>query len=300
MQKLFRTLKTRKAREIGTGYLFLLPAFSFLIVFVAIPAIWGMLLSFTKWDMVMPPRFVGLEQWINVFNSREARTSIGVTLGIVFTSAPIALVIGLGLALLLDKLPFMKVFYRTAFFAPFVATLTAVSYVWCDLFNTQHGFINYVLEAIGMQPVSWLIYPATARISIAIVLIWQNLGFNMLMCLAGLQSLDQTYYEAAVVDGAKRRHLLFHITIPLLSPILFLLAINMIISGFQLYDSVYVITAGGPGYSTATMVYFIQRMAFRNYNIGLASALSVVLFIFIAISTLIMWKIQNRWVHYGD
>jgi multiple sugar transport system permease protein len=185
-------------------------------------------------------------------------------------------------------------------FAPFVATLTAISFVWSDLFDLNYGFFNYLLSLIGHAPVAWLSYPETARFAIAIMLIWHNIGFNMLVFIAGLQGIDNTYYEAAIVDGARPIRIFFRITLPLLSPITFFLLINMIIRGFQIYESVYVLTAGGPGYSTSTLVYFIYRTAFLNFNVGLASAMSMVLFILIGICTIVMWTLQKRWVHYGD
>jgi multiple sugar transport system permease protein len=293
-------LQTRRVHEMLAAYTFLLPAFLFLMIFVAIPAVWALILSFCRWDMISPPRFAGLAHWIKVFSSDETKTSIFTTLLIVLLSSPVSIAIGLILALLLDRLPFGKTLYRTIFFVPFVATLTAVSFVWSDLFDTQNGIFNYLLSLIGLDPVPWLIYPGPARLAVSIVLIWQNVGFNMLVFLAGLQGLDQTYYEAAIVDGAKARHVLLYITVPLLSPITFFLTINMIIRGFQLYESVYVLTAGGPGYSTSTLVYFIYKTAFSTFNVGLASAMSMVLFILIGIFTLIMWSVQSRWVHYGD
>lgn len=292
--------RSRSVREMTAAYLFLSPAFVFLIIFTAIPSVYALVLSFCKWDLITSPKFVGLAQWVKAVSSREATTSIGVTLGITMASAPIALAIGLWLAIMLDKLPFGKVLFRTAFFAPFVATLTAVSFVWSDLFNTTNGYFNYILQQIGLPPVGWLIYPLAAQISVSVVLIWQSIGFNMLLFLAGLQGIDQTYYEAAVVDGAKGRDIFWHITLPMLSPTTFFLLINMIIRGFQLYESVFILTAGGPGYSTTTLVYFIYRAAFKNYNIGLASALSMVLFVLIGITTMIMWRLQNRMVQYGD
>lgn len=293
-------LRNRQSRESLAAYCFLLPAFAFLIIFVAVPSIWAFFLSFTRWDMIGTPHFVGFEQWAKVFQSSETRTSIFTTLLIVLLSSPIAIVIGLLLAVLLDKLPAGNRVYRTIFFAPFVATLTAISFVWADLFDTQNGLFNYLLGMLGADPVPWLTYPTPARLSVAIVLIWQSVGFNMLVFLAGLQSIDYSYYEAAIVDGAKKPRMFFNITLPLLSPITFFLVINMIIRGFQLYESVYVLTGGGPGYSTSTLVYFIYTTAFSNYDVGLASAMSVVLFILIGIFTMLMWRVQKKGVHYAE
>ena len=294
------SLRTRKSREAMAAYGFLLPAFVALVIFVAVPAVWAFALSFTRWDMISSPRFVGLSQWVRVFESTAPKTSVITTLIIVGLSAPIALAIGLALAVLLDKVRRGKILYRTIFFMPFVASLTAVSFVWADLFDTQNGIINYYLSQIGIDAVSWLIRPASARIAVSIVLIWQSVGFNMLIFLAGLQSIDDSYYEAAIVDGANGWQRFTRITLPLLSPYIFFLVINMIIRGFQVYESVYVLTAGGPGYSTSTLVYFIYTTAFRNYNAGLASAMSMVLFALIGFFTLLTWKFQDRWVFYAD
>ncbi len=293
-------LTARKSREALAAYGFLLPAFVVLTVFVAIPAVWAFVLSFMRWDMIGTPRFAGFSQWLRVFQSTAPRTSVITTLLIVAMSSPVSILIGLVLAVLLDKVRRGKIIYRTIFFMPFVASLTAVSFVWADLFDTQNGIINYYLSLIGLNPVSWLIRPTPARLAVSIVLIWQSVGFNMLIFLAGLQSIDTSYYEAAIVDGANRFQQFRKITLPLLSPYTFFLVINMIIRGFQVYESVYVLTAGGPGYSTSTLVYFIYTTAFKNYNAGLASAMSMVLFALIGFFTMLTWKFQDRWVFYAE
>jgi multiple sugar transport system permease protein len=253
-----------------------------------------------RWDMISAPRFAGVSQWIRAFRSSAPRTSIFTTLFIAILSSPVSLMLGLLLAVTLDKAPYCKILFRTIFFMPFVASLTAVSFVWADLFDTQNGIINYYLGRIGIEPISWLIYPIPARISVSIVLVWQSVGFNMLIFLAGLQSIDDSYYEAAIVEGAGHWWQFHSITLPLLSPYTFFLIINMIIRGFQIYESVYVLTAGGPGYATSTLVYFIYTTAFKNYNAGLASAMSMILFALIGFFTVVAWKLQDKWVFYAD
>ncbi len=291
-------LKTRRAREGAAAYCLLMPALVFMIVFVLVPAGWALVLSFTRWNMISTPKFVGFQQWAKVLNATAPRSSVATTMIIVLLSSPISIVIGLALAILLDRIPRGKVIYRTVFFVPVIVSMTAISFVWLDLFNTQKGYFNYLLGQMGFNPVRWLTDPWMARISVSVVLIWKTVGFNMLIFLAGLQSLDSSYDEAAIVDGANAWQRLTRITVPLLSPTTFFLFINMIISGFQLYEPVYIITGGGPGYATTTLVYFIYRTAFVEFNAGLASAMSMVLLILIGIFTALVWTVQKRWVYY--
>jgi multiple sugar transport system permease protein len=293
-------LRTKRSRESVAAFLLLLPATVFMVTFVLVPAVWAFILSFMQWNMISAPHFAGFLQWRKVFLSIAPRSSVTTTITIVLLSSPVAIIMGLLLAVVLDNIPFGKIFYRTVFFVPVIVTLTAISFVWLDLFNTQKGFFNYLLNLAGLPSVNWLTDPTMARLSVSIVLIWRNVGFNMLIFLAGLQGIDESYYDAAIVDGASETQQFLKITIPLLSPVTFFLFVLMIINGFQLYEPVYIITGGGPGYSTSTLVYFIYRTAFVDFNAGLASAMSMVLLVLIGLFTAISWTLQKRWVHYEN
>jgi multiple sugar transport system permease protein len=214
-------------------------------------------------------------------------------------SAPVSLALGLFLAVILEAVGRRaKPIFRSIFFAPFLTSLVGISFVWADMFGTQNGIINYVVGLVGIPKIPWLTNPDLARVSVSMIMIWQTSGFNMIIFMAGLQSIDQTYYDAAVVDGAGSLKVFWNITLPLLSPATFFLLVIAAINGFRLFDSVFVLTSGGPGYATTTMVYFVYQEAFHAFDAGSASAMSIILVIITSITTGALWRIQRRAVHY--
>lgn len=290
---------TTRSQEQLAAYALLLPSLIAFITFAAIPAIMGLGLSLFRWNLLSPPQFAGLENWATLLNHTAALASIRTTVLLVALTVPLGIVVGLALALLLNKLPWGRAIFRTIFFAPVVTSLIAISFVWRNMYDTQTGLINYLLGVIGIRPVPWLTDPNVAVLSVVLLLVWQSAGFKMLIFLAGLQSIDESLYEAATVDGARRWKTFWTITLPLLSPTMFFVAVTSIITGFQTFEAVYVLTQGGPGYATTTLVYFIVQAAFRSFDMGLAAAMSLVLFGFIFVVTLVQWHFQDRWVHYG-
>lgn len=282
-----------------SAYLFILPSMICFIIFVLIPAVMGLGLSFFQWDLTSPIRYVGLDNWADFLNNKEAIASIRTTLLFVIISIPLTIAFGLLLALLVNKLPFGKPVFRSIFFIPAVTSMVAMSVIWGNMYTKDTGLINYGLSLLGISPVGWLSSPLTAIFSVILFSLWHSAGYNMLIFLAGLQAIDETLYEAAKVDGASPFYVFRKVTLPLLSPTMFFIVITSVIGNLQTFEAVYLLTEGGPGYATTTLVYFIVNAAFKGFNMGLAATISTVLFVLIAIVTLIQWKFQERWVHYN-
>jgi multiple sugar transport system permease protein len=167
------------------------------------------------------------------------------------------------------------------------------------MYASDTGIINYGLQLLGLPAVEWLSEPIGALFAVVILTLWHSSGYNMLIILAGLQGVDESLYEAATVDGSNKWSMFWKITLPLLSPTLFFITVTSVIGGLQSFEAVYLLTGGGPGYATTTLVYFIWNSAFNSMDMGLAATISIVLFLLIFIVTLIQWKFQRKWVHYN-
>jgi multiple sugar transport system permease protein len=288
----------RLRKEEASAFLLLSPSTLLYVVFLLIPTIIGLGLSFYKWDMMSSPEFVGLQNWGKILEMPQAMASILNTIIITVIAVPLTIIVGLALALLVNKLPWGKMIFRSVFFSPVVASLVVMSIVWNFLYSTQTGYFNYLLKLMGFKEVAWLTDPKIAILSVIIMLVWHNSGYNMLIFLAGLQVIDESLYESAKIDGAGKFYIFWKLTLPLLSPVMFFIVITSTISNLQTFEAVYLLTGGGPGYATTTLVYFIVNAAFKSFDMGLAATLSIVLFALIALVTFIQWKFQDKWVHY--
>ena len=244
------------------------------------------------------PEFVGLANWQAGVHDPGLIQSVVSTLWIVILTVPVSIAAGLGLALLVNAIGSFKTVFRAFLFAPFVASLVAVSFVWRDLFATQDGLLNYLLNSAGLPSIPWLTDPYWAPISVSFVAIWQQSGYCMLIYLARLQGINQELYDAAEIDGANGLQTFANVTVPQVSSATFFLFVIGLISGLQIFESIYVITGGGPGYATTTMVYFIYRVTFQEFDVGSAGVMSVLLLVIIATTTLLLWALQKRFVSY--
>ena len=276
-------------------YLFLLPALLCGLIFVALPTIGVFVLSLYQWDFMSPPRFVGLTNWAEGIRNPGVIQSVRSTLWIVSLVVPTSIAIGLGLALLVNSIDLLKTQFRTILFAPFVASLVAVSFIWRDLFATHNGLFNYFLGQLGLPQIPWLSDQTWAPISVSLVAIWHQSGYCMLIYLARLQGINTELIDAAKVDGATPWQRFTNVIVPQVSPATFFLVVIGLISGLQIFEAVFVITGGGPGYATTTMVYFIFRETFQNFDVGSAGVMSVLLLTLIATVTLALWGAQ-RWI----
>jgi len=291
-----RTLKTQ---VYIMGWLFITPILLGSIVFSFTPVLYSLIISFTEWNAISPPRFIGLENFRlilggDIYFVQAVRNTIAYCLGSIF----FCIFFGLMLALLANQKILGQNFYRTAFFAPSVTSTIAIGIVWTFIYEPNMGLLNSVLYTMGIQGPDWLGNSQFALMSVIIVQVWSQSGYNMVIYLAGLQGIPKSYYESATIDGANRFHQFWHITLPMLSPTTFFLMITSFIGSFQVFNLVYVMTEGGPGYATTVYIHYLYIRAFEHYRMGYASAMAWVLFVVIGLITVFQWKMQKRWVHY--
>jgi multiple sugar transport system permease protein len=214
-------------------------------------------------------------------------------------SVPVTLLLALGLAALMNRKLRGIAILRAIYFFPVTASIVAVSLLWAWMYTPDFGIINYVLSQIGLPKVKWLVDPQLAMPSVILMSVWRGLGFNIVVFLAGLQSIPKDLYEAAELDGANGWDRFRQITIPLLTPTLFFAAIMAMIASFQVFEQTFIMTQGGPGNATLTLVYHIFQNGFTWLRMGYASALSFVLFAILFVITIVQVRLQRRWVHYA-
>jgi multiple sugar transport system permease protein len=284
-----------------SGYLFVGPTLSGYLLFVLGPLIAAIVLSFTHYDMMTPPRLVGFSNYARLIS--DVRLAVVYKNTALFAVTAVILTVGIGTLLgvaVNKRLPgFLKYILRTAYFFPVLVGMIYAAMVWKFLFNRDLGVVNYYLHFFKVPPIPWLTSSTWAIWSVILVYVWKNVGFTMLTTLAGLQNISEELYEAARIDGAKPHTTLFRITIPLLSPVvLFNVTITMI-NTLQEFDSIVALTNGGPGDASRTVVMYIYDKAFRSFDMGYASAIAVTLFVVISIVTLLQLWGSRRWVHYA-
>jgi multiple sugar transport system permease protein len=266
---------------------FVAPALLVIGVFFFLPVFAALLMSLTDFDIyaladLRNLRFVGLGNYVSLLQTPLFWQAFGNTLYFVVVGVPLSIGVSLGTALLLhSRLARFKAFFRTALFAPVVTTLVAVAVIWRYLFNTRYGLLNYALGGVGIQPVDWLGDPHWAMPAIIVFAVWKNFGYNMIILLAGLQSIPEELYEAARIDGASIWRQLRYVTLPMLAPILLMVSILTIAGYFQLFAEPYVMTQGGPLQSTVSVLYLMYEEGFKWWNLGSASAVAFVLFLVI-------------------
>jgi multiple sugar transport system permease protein len=274
----------RRLIEIVTAYLFFLPAGLILFTFQYLPAIELVRLSLTNRLLLRPrSRFVGLDNFQRMLEDDRFWNAVWNTVYFVLGSATIQTLLALLFALFLARQIRGVVVMRTAFFLPVVASLVAMATIWKWMYhpNLDVGLFNMALSALGFSPVDWLRDPNLAMPSLILLAVWSGTGYYMILFLAGILDIPKVYYEAALIDGANAWQSFRSITLPLLTPVSYLILILQVINSFQVFSSVYVMTGGGPARKTEVIVYYIYQRAFESFEFGYASALSVVLFLFL-------------------
>jgi multiple sugar transport system permease protein len=291
-----------KNRDNIAGYLFVLPALIGFFVFIIIPFISSFVLSFTEWNFISGLsgiKFVGLKNFMELFKDVWFTTSFSNTFVFAITVVPISLVLGLIVAVLIQKYVFGSGMIKVMIFMPYISSVVAIAVVWMVMLQPSYGPINELLKSLGMiNPPKWLADLNWALPTLIFISIWQGLGYYVIIYIGGLNSIPQDLYESADIDGANFWHKLFYISIPLVSPTTFFLAITGIISSFKVFDLISVLTQGGPGSSTTVLAYYIYKTAFQYHKMGYASAMSWVIFVVIFIITIIQWKGQKKFVTY--
>lgn len=286
-----RGLTSRKRREWLTGYGFLLPDLLGLLVFVLFPIGYAFYISLNDWNALSPMRWAGLSNYTRLLSDWQFWDSLKITL--IYTAAyvPILFVVSLGLALLVNqRLPAMN-FFRTLFFVPVVLSLVVSSLMWKYIFDERAGLLNYLLGFIGIEPQAWLGSVELALPAIIIVSVWIQMGYFMVIFIAGLQDIPQIFYDAAKIDGANAWQSFWHISLPLLKPTsLFVLVISLI-GSFQVFDQIWVMTQGGPAGATRVTVVYIYQQAFQFLNLGYGSAMAFALFLVILVVSLVQFRL---------
>lgn len=293
-----RKMSSRARREAIEGYISIGPWLIGFILLTVAPIVASIYFSFTRWSITTPAVWIGLENYVRMF-TRDALfwQALKVTVSYVIMSLPLKIVLGLGLALLLNmKLRGMDV-YRTIFYIPAVISGVAVSLMWMWLLQPDTGIINTLLGMIGIQGPGWFWDPAWALPSVALMSVW-SVGGSAIIYLAGLQNIPPHLYEAAMLDGANQWKRFWSITLPLLTPTIFFQLIIELIDAFKVFTQAYVITKGGPLKATYFYLYYYYEEAFQNFNMGYASALALVLMVIILAATLLVNYTSKRWVYY--
>ena len=274
------------------GLMFILPSLLGCFLFILIPIIASFSLSFTNWNLLSKPVFIG------VFNYKELLTS-SIFWQIMFNTIIFGMattVLGTLIPLVLASILNNKVrgteLFKTIYFLPFITPMIVIAMVWEWIFNPTTGLLNYILKT----NIEWLQNPKTAMIAIIIVSVWKLIGYNLVIFLSGFAAISNTLYEAAKIDGATEYKIFKNITVPLLSPTIFFVLLITTISSFQVFDLIYLMTQGGPENSTNVLVYWLYRNAFEYFNVGKASAIAYILLIFIVILTSLQWKTRKLWV----
>lgn len=277
-----------------------------LMFFFGIPVLMAFFTSFQKWNALRPPQFIGIDNFTRLVDDPAFRQAFLNTLKLLALIVPAEVILALAVAAMLNQPLRGRGLYRMIYFLPVVTSTVAASIVWSSVFQPRYGVLSALLAPFGLGETRWLVEPGLVLIPIAVVAIWQRLGFDMVLFLAGLQTIPLELYEAARIDGANRWQRFLHVTLPLLSPTTFLVVVLAIISGFQIFDQVYVMTLrivpGGVGGSATTLSYYLYRRAFTFSEYGYASAIALVLFLVILVVTLFQLRVQRFWVYYeaGD
>jgi len=296
LRSLGRWRGTRKVQALW-AYAFLSLSLVGLLVFWILPIVAAFGLGFFRWTLLSPPEFIGWANFQRLLGDRYFWNALKNTLYYVAGVMP-----GIGISLLLamllnQKLRFTTV-YRTLYYMPTITMWSAIALVWIWLYSPQYGLINWMLSRIGVHGPAWLSDPQWAMPAQIFTSWWKGAGYNMVIFLAGLQGIPHVYYEAAAIDGASAWHKFRHVTLPLLTPTIYFVTIMTFIGSFGVFTQIYIMTEGGPGQATTTIMYYIFNTAFKYFEIGYADVLAIAFFLIVFAFTLIQTQLQKRWVHY--
>lgn len=282
---------TRKQNFIGM--LFTAPPVLLFLIFTLLPMIMAIGLSFTDYDIINAPRFSGIQNFKKIIQDEFFLISLRNTFYYTVLYVPLGLLLSLGAALFLNSKRRMVGLFRTLFYLPVLSSSVATATLWFWILNPQLGLLNGILQIFGISGPAWLYDSKLAMISIVMMSLWAGFGGNMMIFLSGLKGIPESYYEAAKVEGAGSLQRFRFITVPSLTKTTFLVSTMLIIGTLQVFDQAFVLTKGGPGNATITLVYYIYNNGFKNLNMGYASAISLVLFLIIIVMTVINQKINK-------
>ncbi len=284
-----------------TPYLFVLPMMIGLFIFRLGPTAVAAYASFTKWNVRTPPQFLAVANYAELLTSDTFWLVFRNTLFFTAIFVPGVMAVSLLMAMMVNQKLRGISFFRGLYFMPYITAMVAVAMVWRWIFATRFGVLNYALtNFLGIaDPPAWLADRNWALPALAIVAIWKQVGFQMLIFLAGLQGIPNSLYEASSIDGASKRDQFFKITLPLLSPITFFIFVITVIDAFKTFEVTYAMTGGGPNNASTTLAYYIYQNAFTFGRMGFASALAIILMIIVSVTTLISFRLKDRMVEYA-
>ena len=290
----------RRRRDTIAAYLMIAPTLGNFLVFSIGALIYGLALGLFDYSFFSPPVFIGLQNYQNVFIDPRVLVTFKNTVWYVLGMVLLDLVWALSLALAMNSyMPnILKLVFRTVFFFPVLTSGAVIAIVWRYLFNTDMGIVNWFLVELGLPRIPWLISAQYAIPAVIFSTVWNGVGFNMVLFIAALKNVPQELYEAAQIDGAGRWASFKNLTLPLITPTIFFVMVKGLIGVFQLFDSAYMLTSGGPGDSSRTLVMYIYEVGFKQLKLGYASAIALLLFLCILVITLLQFFLQRRWVFY--
>ena len=292
-------MKSRSAvfrREAWEGRVFALPFIIGFLTFWLYPMAYSIYLVFQDWDLLSPPRFVGVDNFTKLLTDESIGISLFNTSYFTFIGVPLQLILALGLALLLNVKVKGLAIYRTLFYLPAMTPIVASAVVWLQILHPEFGILNSFLRNLGLEPVNWLFEPRAAKPAFILMTLW-SVGPQMVIFLAGLQAVPQSLYEAAAIDGAGRMQQFWLITLPMISSITFFNLVVGIIASFQVFTTAFIMTQGGPQNATLFLVLYLYRNGFQYFKMGYASAIAWMLFLLIVFFTVLQFRLARRWVH---
>ncbi|MBS7525339.1 sugar ABC transporter permease [Fusibacter paucivorans] len=285
--------------DMKVKWVFMLPFMIPLLLFWIIPLASAFFISLTDWDYISPTfNFVGIENYVYMLTDPDFIEALINTFYFSVTTIVGTIILGLAFALIFQKKFSGSRVYQLIIFSPWITPTVAVSLVWSWIYEPDKGFANYLLGLMGIAPLKWLHSSESAMLAIIIFTIWKSIGWTMLFYLGAVERVPQSTYEAARIDGAGYWSQFFHITLPLISPTTFFLFIVNLISTIQVYDQIQMMTQGGPGGSTTTLLYLYYEKAFQNFQMGPANAVAMVILLLILVLSLISTYVSSRFVHY--
>lgn len=296
-----RSVAARERNEVRTAFLFALPAIILIVLFILVPIVAVIILGFTDFQLGDKSlRFVAFENYAHLLKDRAFMKSLWNTAVYTAIVAPVSIVLGLGVALLIESEGIGRSFFRTAYFLPVASLIVAMATVWQYLFHPTIGPINAMLAEIGVPGPNWLGSSATALYSLSIIGVWQSVGFNMVLFLAGLTAIPRELYAAAEVDGAKSGFDRFWlVTWPMLGPTTLFVTTISIINAVKVFDTVKALTDGGPNHASEVLLFTIYQEGFVYLKVGYASAMTTVFLAILVVLTFLQYRVQDRQVHYS-
>jgi multiple sugar transport system permease protein len=282
------------------GWLFIGPVVLGTLLFNVLPMLPTLYTSFTNWDGINPPRWIGADNYHKIFSGGDPEFMRSLINTIIYTVAyvPVGIAVGLVLALLVNRKARGMTLFRALFFIPVVTSLVAIGMVWRWIFDAQYGVLNWLLSLVGITGPHWLGESVPAMTAVLITGIWAIMGYNMVILLAGLQGVPIELIDSSKVDGAGAVSRFRHVMLPVLTPSLFFLLIISTIGSFQVFALIFVMTSGGPGDSTYVYLYELWYQTFQRGNMGFGSAMAVLLFLVLGAITWVQWRLSKRWVFY--